>query len=725
MAAASAFAQTPIPSPDWQTNQQAMFPTSTTFTAQGVKFLDAVDPNNVWVIGNDWAAPSRNYNWWSRSTNGGSSFSGGNIFSDTNTYEIANLDAIDANTAWVASFMKSTQSQGAIHRTTNGGASWVNMTSASMFTNTTAFTNMVVFLTPSVGIAQGDPVNGEFEIWRTTNGGLSWSMIPGTSIPNPLTGEFSIVNLYYKLGTSYMWFGTNAGRMYRTTDAGITWSVATVGAPTDVLLELAFSSPLQGITYVWNGSSIDVYNTYDGGATWTQIFPSGNVGFTDIRHIPGTGIIASSGAGTASYLSYTSDNGNNWTDWGSANIQYSEIDFVNNTTGWAGSYNYFSVSTNTFSNMWKYSGPALSSTTTPLSAFSIPGEVCLSGNSATVSTANSSSATPSPTYSWTALPSGANFSSPTASAPVITFNSANTYTVALTVNNGFTTNTSYQVINVLACSLPSVNFSAPTGTFCNNSIAPLTNQSTGGVPAPSYSWSSTGTLTFTPSPVAASPSVIAAPGVYTVTLVATNIQGTVSATQQVTVTDCAPVAAFQIADTLIACAGTNTLHLFPTVQTATTPAGPNTFSWTIAPAGGIQPLTGSSIMNYSANATNTNVGTYTITMRVTNASGTSSVSHVVKMMWNDVCTGLTEQNKFLSSLVVYPNPAHGELTVGLQNPTGFSVTLTNILGSVVYQKQVGKEADAVSLDVSNLPRGVYFIEVNSHGQKATRKIIVE
>src|SRR5687768_4178029 len=115
LAAGSVFAQTP--STDWSTNQQAVFPTSPapSATAQGIDYLDAVDQNVVWVVGSDWAAPSRNYNWFSRSTNGGSSFTGGYIYSvstnpsvsDTSTYVIANLDAIDANTAWVSAFMKS------------------------------------------------------------------------------------------------------------------------------------------------------------------------------------------------------------------------------------------------------------------------------------------------------------------------------------------------------------------------------------------------------------------------------------------------------------------------------------------------------------------------------------------------------------------------------------------------------------------------------------------
>src|SRR6476620_9599510 len=100
------------PAPNFNINQHAIYPTTVQFP--GVKFLDAVDANVVWTVGYDLGAPNRNYNWYSKTVNGGSNFVAGNIYSDTNTYQIANIEGIDANTAWVASFMKNPQGKGAI-----------------------------------------------------------------------------------------------------------------------------------------------------------------------------------------------------------------------------------------------------------------------------------------------------------------------------------------------------------------------------------------------------------------------------------------------------------------------------------------------------------------------------------------------------------------------------------------------------------------------------------
>src|SRR5438105_837912 len=116
-------------SPNFSTIQNASF----SITTAGHRFLDVVDPNTVWVCGYDGSNGNSAYNWYSRSTNGGATFTSGNIFSDTNTYMLSNMEGIDANTAWVCVYFKATGGDGAIFRTTNGGSSWTNMTAPGMY----------------------------------------------------------------------------------------------------------------------------------------------------------------------------------------------------------------------------------------------------------------------------------------------------------------------------------------------------------------------------------------------------------------------------------------------------------------------------------------------------------------------------------------------------------------------------------------------------------------
>jgi photosystem II stability/assembly factor-like uncharacterized protein len=709
----SAIAQVPSPS---LTNQDATFPNATSITFPGIKFLDAVDANVVWAIGYDAQAPNRNYNWWSKTTNGGTSFTNGNVFPDTSTYQIANMEGIDANTAWVSSFMKSSQSKGAIHRTTNGGANWVNMTAPGMYTNTTAFTNMVSFLTPSIGITQGDPVNGEFEIWRTTDGGNTWTMVPGANIPNPSSSaEYSIVDLYAKFGSSNFWFGTNAGRIYYTTDAGVTWSVTQVGGTGDVVTEIAFSSPLRGLAYVSNGTSIDVYNTIDGGVTWNPIFPSGH-GLNDISGVPGTGVFVSVD-NPNDLVSSSTDNGLTWTNWGSTGIGYINVDFVNGTTGWVGTYDI----PQTFGNLWKYNS-SMTGTVDPVASFYLPTYVCLSGNTGTAQTVNNSTGNPAPTFSWSSSPT-AVFSNPTATAPSITFPGSGTYTITLVSTNSIGTNTSSQVVTVATCVAPVASFTMPT-TGCTSYSFGATNGSTGS-PSPTYSWSilPSGATTINPSSGSTNPDFkVTTPGVYTVNLISSNPAGNSTASQTINVVACPPNANFSIPDTIRFC---DTKTFSTTNVTANPPGatGPITYTWSVNPLTGVSIFPNFFQTNLQVTISNINIPQYTVTLRARNASGTSTVTQVIVVDDCSIPTGIAK-NSLDNIISVYPNPVRDHMTIHL--PTSgesHSLKITNILGSVLYSETTTKEN--VNINMANQPKGVYFLTVESKEEKVTKKIIVE
>jgi hypothetical protein len=741
IASVTAIAQ---PSPQWLTNQQAVFPTApNTATAKGIRFIDAVDQNVIWTIGYDGNAANRSYNWWSRSIDGGATFTGGNVLPDTLTYTLANLEGIDANTAWVSAFKKvvpgtspPSSGQGGIFRTTNGGTSWQNMTASGMYTNVLSFCNIVSFFTPSIGITQGDPVNGGFEIWRTTNGGLSWSAIPAANIPAPNGSEFAIVNLYYKLGTSNLWFGTNAGRIYYTTNAGVNWSVSTVAASTTIT-EIAFTSPQVGICYAYNGTAnLDVYRTTNGGASWTLISPIGNIGYADIIGIPGTGYFASFGSATGNaYLSYSTDNGDNWIDWGSVGIQYLTGDFVDPSTGWAGSFDYPTAG---YTNLWKYSGAALSGTSTPLASFTMPSNIC--GPNATIMPANSTTSSPAPTFSWSSSPAGVLFSSSTASAPVMTFTTNTTYTIILVSTNTNGSSSSQQVVVVQNCAAPTASFMVGT-TACNNVPFTTVNSSSGGSPAPSYSWTAvspgTGVVTFTPNTVADNPTVvISTPGIYTINLQATNNVTTSAISQTVQVDDCRPVASFSINRTLIHFCDTNerknigTKNLTPTNSMA----GVNSYTWNITPSSATQisPITGTTAVNgYSLNLKATATSSvFTVKLTAKNASGTNTsvlTFSVDYNMFSDYCEALKValvERVNGTQLEVYPNPAHDLINVSLNGQESFAVTVTNILGSVVSSESSLK-GESVSISLAGKPRGVYFVTVSAGNEKITKKIIVE
>ncbi len=86
----------------------------------------------------------------------------------------------------------------------------------------------------------------------------------------------------------------------------------------------------------------------------------------------------------------------------------------------------------------------------PVSSFSVPSSAC---TGAAVSTTNTSTGVPTPTYSWSTVPSAGVTYNPnnTATAPMITFASAGAYTITCMATNSVGTNSSSQAISITTC----------------------------------------------------------------------------------------------------------------------------------------------------------------------------------------------------------------------------------------------------------------------------------
>jgi hypothetical protein len=708
-------------SASWSVTQNAAWPKVST----GVKLLSAVDANVLWAHGYDGTTGNtgRNYSWFTKTSNGGTSYTSGNIFTstvtpvigDTNSFKIASLEGVDANTCWVISYLKAGQNKGAIHKTINGGTSWQNMTPAGMFTNTASFADVIHFLTPQIGVVVGDPhpgIGNEYEIWRTADAGSTWTLVPGANIPNPSTAsEYGLTGVSTKFGTSNIWFGTNEGRIYRSSDAGLTWNVSTLNAISSVN-EIAFSTALNGYAWVYaNNTTLEQYTTTDGGATWTMIaVVDPNLGLNNVCAIPGTSSYASCGAGTANQLiSYSQNAGVNWTDWGSTGIQYLTVDFVSNTTGWAGGFS--DPTTAGIGGIYKYTGPAITNIVLAINAAPV---VCLSGPTATTVLNNVSTGSPTPTYTWTSSSAAAVLSSSTAVSPTITFTANGSYTFTLFASNITGTATTTQVVLVQSCTSPTASFSAPTASLCNNKALTFTNTSSG-TPTPTYSWSTSpsASVTIAPSLSATNPTItFANPGVYSVTLLSTNANGTAQVTQTINISNCSPVVSYTLP------VGSCTLSAVVPTVSVTGGNGALSYLWTSNPAAGVSFNTSATVLTPTISFAN--AGTYTVTLKATNLSGSNTA---VQSITVSTCVGIQENTNVLNSISVFPNPSNGVINIvtTLSNDN-INYSVTNILGSTVSN---GKFNSTKSVDLSGQSKGIYFITFESNGSKTTKKIILE
>jgi photosystem II stability/assembly factor-like uncharacterized protein len=311
------------------------------FTApsRGLNYMSAADSNIVWATAFDDNLPTGACSDFTRSVDGGTTWTPG-VITNTTGLASAMIFAMDANKAYVPMYKVSGNKSMGIYVTTDGGASWARQTTAT-FSNSASFPNCVHFFNDNDGWCMGDPINGEFEMYTTSNGGTSWTLVPGANIPNPVSGEFGVVG-YYSAVNDTLWFGTNMGRVYRTTDKGLTYNVSTVTPLNGKYIEPSFRNGMHGLVQdKSNGSIGAMCETFDGGLTWASVASTGPVYATDLVYVPGTeNTWVSSGASINTGSSYSFDGGHTWTDFlGTQGARYMQMTWVNNHCGWAGGVN--------------------------------------------------------------------------------------------------------------------------------------------------------------------------------------------------------------------------------------------------------------------------------------------------------------------------------------------------------------------------------------------------
>jgi len=77
-----------------------------------------------------------------------------------------------------------------------------------------------------------------------------------------------------------------------------------------------------------------------------------------------------------------------------------------------------------------------------------------------------------------------------------------------------------------------------------------------------------------------------------------------------------------------------------------------------------------------------------------------------------------------SEITITPNPSSGKFLLSNISSTNALLEVVNTLGQKVNFQQTNKE-QSVEVDLSNLPKGVYFIKVTDGRTSSTHKVIVE
>jgi photosystem II stability/assembly factor-like uncharacterized protein len=285
---------------------------------------------------------------FTRTTNGGNTWIPGKMGNDK-TLRFSNISAIDKKEAWVAmhkigpvpnNLLLSFGKGGGVFHTTDGGKTWKQNNCGKLFDNNSV-PRFVHFKNKNHGIAVGDPNGGYFEVYTTHNKGKKWKRVARAKLPEPLPNEVAWISGYSVIGNT-IWFGTSAGRMYKSTNFGRSWTVHVVDPlPGTYVNEIAFlDDGLTGVTHLRSSTRTFVYSTTDGGLTWTNYFQPPNWKNSRITAVPGTrAFVSTSTHGnqlfTGSSVSY--DAGQTWEDI-ERDAPKAVCRFFDCTTGYAGGF---------------------------------------------------------------------------------------------------------------------------------------------------------------------------------------------------------------------------------------------------------------------------------------------------------------------------------------------------------------------------------------------------
>ena len=320
----------------------------TTFGNQstGINYISIADENVVWATAFDGSGSGENMQQFTKTTDGGNSWESYNIDIGNLNLGISMIHAYNDQIAWLVAYPRGANQTGGIFKTDDGGLNWSRQNSADYDTSS-SFANVVYFWDENIGFAQGDPINGEFELYVTQNGGDNWTQVPGNNIPNPLGGEYGYTRQIEVVGNN-IWFTTNKGRIYRSSDKGNNWDVfqspiVDFGSA-EVNGNISFGDSQNGILI---DNSTNVFRTENGGETWSEITTSGPVYTSGLCYIEGTDTVFSTGNGS----SFSLDGGYSWTPIDNAVHLF--VDFYNEELGWSGAWTQV-VGASSSGGVWKW-----------------------------------------------------------------------------------------------------------------------------------------------------------------------------------------------------------------------------------------------------------------------------------------------------------------------------------------------------------------------------------
>ncbi|HUL42731.1 MAG TPA: FlgD immunoglobulin-like domain containing protein [Bacteroidota bacterium] len=169
-----------------------------------------------------------------------------------------------------------------ILKSTNAGVSWSILSNFVAASSPVAYINKIVIDPVNTSVLYAAVSSVDVGIWKSTDAGTSWSKLSAGGAINSGTLKFctDLVMDPTNSGTLYGAFGLfNSNGIYKTTNAGLTWSKLTNGFPatstkfTRISIAIAPSNPqvLYACLADSNYYTHSILKSADGGASWTAV----------------------------------------------------------------------------------------------------------------------------------------------------------------------------------------------------------------------------------------------------------------------------------------------------------------------------------------------------------------------------------------------------------------------------------------------------------------------
>lgn len=308
--------------------------TSMPLNYQNIVYLDVFflpsNPQYGWICGYEGKTL--------RTTDGGKNWLGSQLMKSNNIPLEAQLESIQflSETVGFTSGPELMDGQGVIYKSTDGGASWFEVTP-----NNAEDLWGTYFIDQNVGFVIGGGCGSSQFFWRTEDGGRNWSASiynnPGSKMADLLVDDIN--GLGYAIGSGTLWRTTNGGKSWLpiSTTGNVDWHEEITRV--DKTFLIPYSEGCFGNTVTDIGG---IRITNDEGKNWFQ-YSTGVPMFGTFLFDKNRGWAA----GFNNTVIYTSDGGKTWSQQNcgiAPGASMDDIRFINDTTGWVvgnGVYEYF------------------------------------------------------------------------------------------------------------------------------------------------------------------------------------------------------------------------------------------------------------------------------------------------------------------------------------------------------------------------------------------------